>query len=121
MLTMDLALGLDPIDEILARHGIDCYLWESLQSNLTFRRELMVLRKELAESGTTFKRKAALQAETYLTEMHTLMQDPSVPPPTKVDIFKTLAKLGELEPKDSSKLKGEGSNVPQFAIQINIG
>lgn len=121
MLTMDLALGLDSIDDILVRYGIDGYTWESLQNNLTFRRELMALRRELAEDGTTFKRKAALQAETYLSEVHNLMQDASTPPNVKVDIFKTLAKLGELEPKDTSKSRDPSESQPQFAIQINIG
>lgn len=118
MLLMDLAIGLDSVDEILIRHKIDAHTWEVLTSDLNFRRELMRLKKEVAEDGTTFKRKAAIHAETYLLEMDALMRDASTPPNVKHEIFKTLAKLGGLETKVGDE-SAAGSG-PSFAIQINL-
>jgi hypothetical protein len=117
-LVIDMALALDPVEDVLERYGLNDQQWDLLQDNPAFRLDLARTRKELAESGLSFKRKAATQAEMYLMDMDQLMQDKDVAPGTKVDIFKTCAKLGELEPKKDR----EGSDVsaPSVNVQINF-
>jgi hypothetical protein len=117
-LTIDMALALDPVEDVLERYGLTTTQWDMLQDNPAFRLDLARTRKELAESGLSFKRKAATQAEMYLMDMDNLMTDPDVAPGTKVDIFKTCAKLGELEPK-KDRPDGEG-NAPTVNVQINF-
>jgi len=116
-LVFDLALGLDDLESILTRHGISYGDYNAISDNPTFRRELVSATKELQETGVTFKRKAAIQAELYLEEMDSLMRADITPPSVKTDIFKTMAKLGELEPEKKSD-SSIGSN--QFNIQINL-
>jgi uncharacterized protein YutE (UPF0331/DUF86 family) len=119
LLPLDIAIGIDDTQTILDRHGIDDETWETLQNLPAFRQELVRVTKEVRETGVSFKRKAAYQAETYLEDLDHLMTNLDTPPTVKLDIFKTLAKLGELEPKDSKEGQG-GNSGPTFALQINI-
>lgn len=116
-LVYDLALGLDPLDDVLLRHGLSINEYNAVADNPVFRRELVVATKELQENGVPFKRKAAIQAELYLDDMDQLMRDQLTPPSVKTDIFKTMARLGELEPEKKSESSDRGS---QFNIQINL-
>lgn len=116
-LLFDLALGIDDLETILTRHALPVAAYSALCENPHFRRDLVVLTKELQESGVSFKRKAALQAEMYLEDMDNLMREAATPPSVKKDIFIHMAKLGELEPEK----KTEGSSVgAAFNIQINL-
>jgi hypothetical protein len=118
--TMDLALGVEDLGSILDRYGLVKAQFDHLYALPAFRMELAALRKEVAEKGITFRRKAALQAEMYLAELDNLMADVSgsVAPGVKVDIFKTLAKLGDLEPKESKT--DQGGSTSNIQININI-
>jgi hypothetical protein len=116
-LTMDLALGVDALGDILERCALSESQYELLMLNPAFRGELLMLRKEVAEKGITFKRKAAVQAEMYLNQMDDLILDPNTAPSVKLEIFKTLSKLGGLEPKEE---KGDATSVANIQININI-
>ena len=89
----------------------------AISDNRAFRIDLARARKELQESGISFKRKAAIQAEMYLKNMDDLMADSDTSPTVKHTIFRSMALLGELEPKKDSDEIGGGLN---FAIQINM-
>lgn len=115
---IDVALGLDNLEVILDRYGMNQLQWENLQDNLAFRLDLARTSKEISESGLSFKRKAATQAEMYLVDMDSLMSNPDVAPGTKVDIFKTCARLGELEPAKSAE--SSGTSISGYNIQINF-
>jgi hypothetical protein len=118
LLPIDLALGLDDIPVILARHGLTEKDYTQLADLPAFRLELMKISKEIRENGLSFARKSAYQAESYLEDLDLLMQNVDTPPSIKLDIFKTLAKMGGLEPKDA---KADGNGAPSFNLQINIG
>jgi hypothetical protein len=119
MFVFDLAMGIDALDDVLTRHNVTWDEWRKLEHNLSFRRELLLAQKEIAEHGVSFKRKSALQAEEYLFKMDALMHDVTTPASVRVDIFKTLAKLGELEPAKTKSDDSAGSGAT-FNIQINI-
>lgn len=118
-LAVDVALGIDSMDTIFDRYGLQPYEWDIIANTPAFKAELVATVRELRESGLSFKRKAAAQAETYLEDMEDLMSDATVPPSVKVDIFKTLARLGELEPKEAAGGPGGAGGV-QFNLQINL-
>jgi hypothetical protein len=119
MLVFDLAIGLDSVDDILERHDLTHPEYNKLCANPTFRRELLMAKKEVSEDGVSFKRKSRMQCELYLLQMDELMNSNSVSPAVKVDIFKTLAKLGDLEPEKKSKAADVAEGAT-FSLQINV-
>jgi hypothetical protein len=120
LFVFEIALAVDPIDEILLRHEVEEDEFAVIQQSRVFRRELTEAKKEIAEQGYGFKRKSAIQAELYLKDMDLLMQSTETAASVKVDIFKTLAKMGDLEPEKKVASKDGGAEGSQFNIQINI-
>lgn len=116
MLPFELALGIHSLEDILEGHGLSHFDWEMIEDNPLFKREVAAAMLEVAETGMSFKRKAAVQAETYLKDMDDLMASIDTAPSTKLEIFKTLVKCGDLEPKGEK----QGSLAGQFNIQINF-
>jgi hypothetical protein len=117
-MVIDCALALDPLDEILNRYGMTTLQWEVLSENTAFKLDLARARKEISESGLSFQRKAATQAEMYLIDMDTIMRDPDASASLKHSIFNSMARLGKLEPQ---KEKDEVVNgFGGFNIQINF-
>jgi len=118
LLPFEIALGIENLPTILENHDLSYDEWELIQCNATFRKELMAAHKEVAETGMSFRRKAAIQAEMYLTELDAVMFAPDTAPSTKLEIFKTLVKCGDLDP---AQKKEDGSNQgTAFNIQINF-
>lgn len=114
-LVFDLALGLDGYEAIEARYSLTREQLDRLYALPLFRQEVALLKRELANNNSIFKHKAKIQAESYLTEMDALMQEPSTPASTKLEIFKTMAKYGDLEPKEA---KSEKDAAAQVVIRI---
>lgn len=118
LLPFEVALGVHALDVLLESHGIDEHQWDEIQRCDSFRRELVSARKEIEETGLSFKRKAAIQAEMYLEDMDGLMADAGVAPSVKLEIFKTLVKCGDLDPTvDKERAQGNGTT---FNIQVNF-
>lgn len=98
-LVFDLALGLDGYDTLYERYDLNKETLDYLFEQPIFRKEVATLTRELREKNTIFRAKAKTQAEMYLEDIHTLMGDADTPASTKLSIFQTLTKLGELEPE----------------------
>jgi hypothetical protein len=99
-LVFDLALGLDcDEDTLFQRYDLTQQELDKLYTLPLFRQEVALMTRELREKNTIFKVKAKTQAEEYLKDMHELMGNEDTPASTKLSIFQTLAKYGELEPK----------------------
>lgn len=116
-LIIDLALELDCTEDILTRYSLVQSDLDKLYRTPAFRRDVGMMQRELRENGVTFSRKAALQAENYLDNMDTLMFTSETPASTKLEIFKTMTKLGKLEPKED---KDDGNQGTQINVQINL-
>jgi hypothetical protein len=99
-LIFDLALGLDCEDEtLLQRYELTPQDLAALYALPHFRQEVALMTRELNEKNTIFKTKAKVQAEDCLDDMYDLMKSDDTAASTKLAIFQTLAKFGELEPK----------------------
>jgi len=118
-LVVDIALGIDPRSDIEERYNLKPEQLDFLLENRAFRIDLARIRKEIAENGLSFKRKAATQAEMYLLDMDRIMADPDTPPGIKKDIFVQMARLGELEPKTAKDGEITAGGLA-FNIQINM-
>jgi hypothetical protein len=123
-LVFDLALGLEGYEEIELRHGISKDDLEKLYNHTVFRREVANLTRELRESNKIFRAKAKTQAEFHLETMNDLMSAPETPASTKLAIFQTLAKYGELEPvvqrENTEKEKQEAQVVIRIESNVRL-
>jgi len=117
-LTFDLAIGIDSTQTILERYCLSPEEYEGLMAVPAFRRELTTTMQKNQEEGITFSRKAAHIAEDCIPDMYAVIKDPLQTAATRADIWKYMAKVGNLEPK-ASKDAGGGS-VPMVNIQINL-
>lgn len=116
-LVIDLALGLDHLDDILAAHGLTRPQYDRLTEIPTFRRELASTMRDLRENGVPFARKAAIQAESYLVNLDEMVHDLDVPASTRLEAIKSVVKWGKLEPKED---KGQDSGGNTINLQINF-
>lgn len=114
-LVFDLALGLDDNATIEQRYNLTQEQLQRLFALPLFRQEVALLMRELREKNTIFRNKAKVQAETYLETLDELMYDAGTPASTKLAIFQTLAKYGDLEPKE---LRSEKDSSAQVVIRI---
>ena len=117
-LPFDLALGGEPQNDTLARHGVtedDYVKWALMPS---FRRALAAAAKEIRDDGVTFKRICASIAEDFLPELDARLHDKVVPFAQKLDAFKTVTRLAGLEPKEEKGPANQNSNLVN--IQINL-
>ena len=117
-LLMDLALMVDSEEDILARYDLTQERLNKLLSNSAFRRELVLLRRDVASNGATFRAKARVQAESYLPELDSLVTDIDVPASVRLDAIKQAVKWADLEPKPVKD--GEQAKQPQINVQINF-
>lgn len=116
-LVMDLAVGVDPVNEILDSYGLDFDDLERLMNNPTFRRELASLRREVAENGTSFRSKARMQAESYLSTLDDIVLDTNAPTSVRLEGIKSAVRWADLEPKKSG---GEEQPATSINVQINF-
>lgn len=116
-LVIDLALGLDHLDDILAAHGLTRPQYDRLTEIPTFRRELASTMRDLRENGVPFARKAAIQAESYLVNLDEMVHDLDVPASTRLEAIKSVVKWGKLEPKED---KGQDHGGNTINLQINF-
>jgi hypothetical protein len=117
-LILDLALAIDPLEEILQRFSLTGSHYTRLLQIPSFRRDLSMTMRELRENGVTFGRKAAAQAESYLLDVDEMIQDRSIAASTRLDAIKWTAKMGKLEPKDEKG--GDAASGTTVNLQINF-
>ena len=117
-LVIDIALELAEPKELLDRYGLDFEDLAALMRNPVFRHEVASAGRELREKGLTFQRKAAAQAETYLSVLDSIVTGTETPASTKLAAIQSVVKWGHLEPKEV-KNDGGGSG-PTVNVQINF-
>lgn len=110
-LVMDLAAGVDSLEDILPRYGLTREDYEALAGVPAFRRDLSTTLREFREKGITFGIKAKIQAEAYLVEIDEMIGDKSVPAATRLDAIKSVVKWGGLEPKETKTEQTSGVTV----------
>lgn len=117
-LVLDIALEACSLDELLEKYDLQQYELELLYENQQFRRELMATRQDLQATGSTFRQKARVLAETHLETMNDLMVGTEAAAQTKVSIWQSFVRYANLEPKKEDTTSGGSTQT--FNIQINI-
>lgn len=109
-----LAIGADDPYNILTGYGFSERMVEIISTDPAIQKAVDAKRRELQREGYTFRLKAALAAEMLLDEVVTTALDPKATLATKHDVLKTLAKFGNLEPKEDKQA------VAPTGFQVNI-
>jgi len=101
-LCFDVALGVDSLDEILARYAVSVDQFNLWAQHPLFMRTVGEFQKHIRENGLSFRAKARMQAEDLLNVAYGLVQDKNTPAATRADLIKWVAKMGELEPAQNA-------------------
>jgi hypothetical protein len=113
----ELAAGLEEPDHIAQRYHYITEAWESLKNDQNFMRVVESKRTELQKTGYTFRLKAALAAEDLLDEVYIGAKSVDASLSAKLEAFKYLTKIGNLEPKEDKQV----ATGPAFSIKIDLG
>lgn len=117
-LILDLAVGIDSIDEILDRYSLSEAEFNRLSETQSFRRELAGTIRDVRENGVAFSSKAKVQAEVYLGVLDDMINDPETPASVRLEAIRSTVKWGKLEPREE---KGDGqNNATQVNVNINF-
>lgn len=118
LLVYEIAQGIDPPWVVAQRYGLTELEWKRLVQHRPFLLAVQRYRKDMADTGYTFRLKAALQAESLLQEAYLMARDPTVPAAVRADLIKWMPKAGGLVDDGrtaASALQGG------FSININLG
>jgi hypothetical protein len=115
----EIAADIRPVEDILKLHGISDEQWEHLQTEPRF---LNLLRSAVIEwqaVGNTADRvrvKTLAFTEEALPELYARLHDPKEPLSAKVELFKTIAKIGGV-----GERAGDAGGGQRMIVTINLG
>ena len=115
-LVMDVALGTS-VESILDVHGLAHHTFEQICANPQFALQVQALRKELEREGATFRLKAQLQADFYLTRVHEMIMSPETDQKVVTRLIEDVVRWGGLDTPVQANQGGMGG----FSININFG
>jgi hypothetical protein len=113
----ELAAGLEDPDHIAQKYHYTPEAWEALKQDESFKKVVDAKRIELQKTGYTFRLKAALAAEDLLDEVYIGAKSVDASLSAKLEAFKYLTKIGNLEPKEDKQVAAG----PAFSIKIDLG
>jgi len=113
-LAFELALRLEPAQEVFERYGVAPSDALALLDNPTFQKALRDYHQQITDEGVSFRMKARLQAEDLLRHSYQIAIDSEQPTAVRADLIKWTAKVADLEPRtDKASFGGSG-----FSLQI---
>lgn len=115
-LIAEAAVGIDTLEEICERYHYTPAQTEQLRNDPGFKVRVSRMEADLRKEGVTFRMRAAHAAEDLMADVWRRAKDQSTGLALKLDALKTLAKLGDLEPKQSLTPQQAGG----YSITINI-
>ena len=107
-LACELALKIDPVDEVFGRYGYTPEQAVVLLEQPAFSGLLEKISKEVAETGLSFRNKVRAIAEDLLPEAYAMATDITISSAVRTDIIKWAAKVGGLEPKEKDDGRTSG-------------
>lgn len=96
---VDVAVGVTPFEDICHIYGIPEPTAAALESDREFIRRVKIAEQAVSDDGVAFRARCRTIVNDALPSMKTLMHSEDAPASSRLDAFKTLAKLGQLEPK----------------------
>lgn len=116
-MVMEIACGMERPLDIARRYGYADHEFEQLTQWPPFVQQVEAKKLELKASGHTFRLMTGWMAEDLAKDLYRKAKDNDATLPQVHDVFKTMAKLADYEPKQSA-----GATAgPGFSIQIVFG
>ena len=116
-MVMEIACGMEDPLVIARRYGLTDVEFGALCQWPEFNRQVDAKRAELKASGHTFRLMAGWMAEDLAKDLYRQAKGVDVSLPQKHEVFKTMAKLADYEPKANV----QAQVGPGFSIQIVFG
>lgn len=116
LLPMELALKIDTPQAICEVYGISREQFAALIGHPVFVKQYQEAVEALKVDGMSFKVKARMQAEDYLTTSYAMIKSPSTSDAVRADLIKNTVRWAGYDAKAVDA--GAGSS---FNIQINLG
>jgi hypothetical protein len=107
---LDLAIGTATFSDICGTYGLDPQSVREHQDDPQFQQRLLQAKQSVEDDGRAFRARCRRVVHDTIPRMQMIINDPEVPASTCVDAFKTLAKLGNLEPQPAAQANGAGGN-----------
>jgi hypothetical protein len=117
-LILDLAIGVDGLEEILPRYDLTEEEFTILSDIPAFRRELAMAMRDAREYGLPFTKKAKVQAESYLEVLDHLVYSDLTPANVRLEAIRSTVRWAGLEPKETAGTGDGEKNV--INVQINF-
>jgi hypothetical protein len=114
---LQLATGMEEPELVAARYGFEPMDFQALLSWKPFQDQVAQKRSELQAAGVTFRVQMAYMAEDLGKDVYRIAKGNEITLPQKLETFRTLAKLADLEPKATTVT---GPSGPAFSISINL-
>ena len=96
---IDVAVGVTEYEDICRIYNIPEPTAAQLEADPEFIRRVKIAEQSVADDGAAFRARCRTIVSDALPTMKTLMHDRDAPASSRLETFKTLAKLGQLEPK----------------------
>lgn len=113
-----MAAGLEDPEIIAKRYGYEGPTWEKLKAHKPFQVAVAAQASEFEATGMTFKNKSKLIAADLLERLYAMARHRDASIVQVHDIFKTITKLADLEPKPEKNTNADTG--PRFSININL-
>lgn len=113
-MVMEIACGMEDPLVIARRYGFTDVEFDSLCQWPVFNQQVESKRAELKASGHTFRLMTGWMAEDLAKDLYRQAKGTDATLPQKHEVFKTMAKLADYEPKQSAQVAAG----PGFSIQI---
>jgi hypothetical protein len=107
-LFIDLAIGVSSFDDCCWANGLDPAAVRPWEGDPEFEHRMSIARRAVDDDGRAFRARCRTVVQDNVLEMEGIIKDKDVTAGHRIDAFKTLAKLGNLEPQEAA---GAGSGV----------
>jgi hypothetical protein len=118
-LVREIAMDIQPIDDILKNHAVDAEKWEEIQQNPRFKQYLRNAMEEWQSATNTAERvklKSLAFVEEALPEFFARAHDPKELLSAKTEVLKTIAKFAGVGGAVEGAVSGE-----RMVVTINLG
>jgi hypothetical protein len=112
---IDLAVGVAPFADICAMYRLDPAAVGALENDPDFRRLFLSAQQAVDDDGSAFRARCNTLVSQNVAAMGRMIVDPDVPPSTRLEVFRTLAKYANLEP-----VKEAAAGPPGPSLVFNI-
>lgn len=105
-LYIDLAIGTASFDDVCWANGYDPAVVQPWTQYPQFENNLQIAKRAVEDDGRAFQARCRRVVQDNVMEMEGIIQNREVTANHRIDAFKTLAKLGKLEPQESNGVAG---------------